>query len=210
MGQKKPTFLGIRAGSSFPYGPYSKKNLDEGSFTLTGINITAEGAWFFLSKLGIGGSAGVNWHPVDVGVLGWEKVQSDPFLSDVYIRSEPYLIVTIMTGAYSQIPIRGKFHATGKALGGIFLGKTPYQLYKPEYFMTGPDYFEITSAIDWNISWQAGAGIRYDITPCYVLVFDAEIFYNRLGFSFNSGSGSYTNYRIISFVNTTLGIRFNL
>jgi hypothetical protein len=210
LAQKKPSFFSVRAGTSIPYAEYCQKNMEKGSFTLTGANVSAEGAWFFMNKLGVGASAGVNLHPVDVGVLGWEKVQSDPFLSDVYIRSDPYLIITIMTGIYTQIPIKHKFHLTGKVIGGILWGKTPYQLYKPEYFITGPDYYEITSSVDWKISWQAGAGIRYDLSSCFGLVLDADILYDRLGFIFNSGSGSYTSNKTISFINTTLGVRFNL
>lgn len=208
--QKKPSFIAIRGGASIPFGQYTYKNLESGSFTLTGFNISAEGAWFFKPKFGVGASAGLNFHPVDVGPLGWEKVLDDPFLEDVYIRSDPYVMMTAMAGFYTQLPIKGKFHFTGKILGGLLWGQSPYQLYKPQYYMTGPSYYEITSATDWKFSWQAGAGIRYDISPCFGLVFDSEIFYDELGFSFNTSTGTYTDKRIISFVNTTLGIRFNL
>jgi opacity protein-like surface antigen len=208
--QKHPSFIGIRGGASFPFGKYHEKNLDGGSFTLTGFNVSTEGAWFFNPKFGVGAAAGINFHPVDVGYLGWEKVQADPFLEDVYIRSEPYKIVTAMAGFYTQLPIKGKLSFTGKLLGGLFWGQTPYQLYKPKYFMVGPSYFEITPATDWKFSWQAGIGLRYDISPCFGLVLDGEILYDKLSFNYKTGSGTRTDERIISFINTTLGIRFNL
>lgn len=208
--QDKPSFIAIRGGASIPFGQYTYKNLENGSFALTGFDISAEGAWFFKPKFGVGVSAGLNFHPVDVGPLGWEKVKNDPFLEDVYIRSDPYTIMTAMAGFYTQLPIKGKFFMTGKILGGVLWGKSPYQLYKPQYYLTGPSYFEITSATDWKISWQAGTGLRYNISPCFGLVFDVEIFYDELGFTFNSSTGTYTDKRIISFVNTTLGVRFNL
>ena len=210
MAQDKPSFVGIRSGVSIPFGKYHATTLDGGSFTLAGFNVSAEGAWFFKPKFGIGASVGLNFHPVDVYRLGWEKVQADPFLQDVYIRSDPYKIITAMAGFYTQLPIKGKFWFTGKLLGGLLYGKTPYQLYKPEYFLTGPEYYEITSSKDYKFSWQAGIGFRYDITPCFGLVIDSEIFYDKLIFGFNTSSGIRYDEHIISFINTTLGVRFDL
>jgi hypothetical protein len=208
--QKNPSFIAIRGGASIPFGKYHEKSLDGGSFTLTGFNASAEGAWFFHPKFGVGATAGINFHPVDVGVLGWEKVQADPFLDDLYIRSDPYRIITAMAGFYTQLPIKGKFSFTGKLLCGLLWGQTPYQLYKPNYFLIGPAYFEITPATDYKFSWQGGIGLRYDISPCFGFVIDAEMIYDELKFNFTTGSGNRIDERIISFINTTMGIRFNL
>ncbi|MBN2175001.1 MAG: hypothetical protein JW731_12780 [Bacteroidales bacterium] len=209
-GQEKPSFIGIRSGASIPFGEYHAADLDEGSFTLTGFNVSAEGAWFFHPRFGVGGSAGINLHPVDVALLGYEKVKADPFLEDVTIRSEPYQMITAMAGIYTQLPIKEKFFFTGKLLGGLLYGITPYQLYKPKYFMVGPDYYEITSARDWKFSWQAGIGLRYNISTCFGLVFDSDLFYDKLIFGFKSALGTRHEEHTISFINTTLGIRFNL
>lgn len=208
--QEKPSFLAIRSGTSFPVGKYHSKNLDNGCFTMTGLTVSAEGAWFFKPGFGIGAATGINFHPVDVGMLGWEEIQDNPFLEDVYIRSEAYTMVTAMAGFYTQFPVIKKFSATGKILGGLLWGKTPYQLYKSQYYLTGLLYEEITSAQDLKFSWQAGIGFRYDISPCLGLVFDSEFMYDNLGFIFNTSSGPYTKKRTISFINTTLGIRFVL
>jgi hypothetical protein len=208
--QKNPSFLAFRGGASFPVGKYHQKDLDGGSFTLTGFNVSTEGAWFFHKNFGVGASGGINFHPVDVGVLGWEKVQSDAFLEDLYIRSDPYKIITAMGGFYTQIPIMDKFSFTGKLLVGLLWGQTPYQLYKPQYYLTGPDFYEITPATDYKFSWQAGIGLRYDISPCFGLVLDSEFMYDKLSFQFNTDTNSRVDERIISFINTTLGIRFNL
>lgn len=208
--QKNPSFVAINGGASFPFGKYHQADLAEGSFALTGFNISAEGACFFNPKFGVGANTGINFHPVDVGLLGWEKVQDDPFLDDLYIRSDPYKIITAMAGFYTQLPIKNRFSFTAKILGGLLWGQTPYQLYKPTYFMVGPPYYEITPATDWKFSWSAGMGFRYDISPCFGLVLDSEIFYDQLNFQFNTSTTTRTDERIISFINTTLGIRFNL
>lgn len=208
--QDKPSFVGIRGGVSIPYGKYHSTDLDRGSFTTAGFNVSAEGAWFFTPKFGVGASAGFNFHPVDVQLLGWEKVLQDPFLQDVYIRSNPYQIITAMAGFYTQLPIFEKFSFTGKLLGGLLYGRTPYQLYKPEYFLFGPPYYEITPSTDYKFSWQAGIGFRYDISSCFGLVLDTDIFYDKLIFGFNTALGARYDEHIISFINTTLGIRFDL
>ncbi|MEZ5198225.1 MAG: hypothetical protein R2764_18100 [Bacteroidales bacterium] len=163
--REKPSFIGIRSGVSVPIGKYHATTFDKGSFALAGFNVSAEGAWFFKPKFGVGASVGFNMHPVDVYRLGWESVQDDPFLMDVTIRSDPYQVFTAMAGLYTQLPIKGKISFTGKLLGGLLYGKTPYQLFKPVFFMTGPAYYEKTSSRDYKFSWQAGIGFRYDISP---------------------------------------------
>lgn len=208
--QEKPSFVGFRSGISIPYGKYHATTLDLGSFTQTGFNVSAEGAWFFTPKFGVGASVGFNLHPVDVYRLGWEYVQEDPFLQDVTIRSDPYQIITAMAGVYTQLPIKGKFSFTGKLLGGLLYGKTPYQLFKPEYFLTGLAYYERTSSRDYKFSWQAGIGFRYDISPCFGLVLDSDIYYDKLSFGFTNYSSTYYDEHIISYITTTLGVRFNL
>lgn len=210
IGQETPSFVGLNAGISIPYGKFRSTNLEDGSFALTGLNVNAEGAWFFKPKIGVGASAGFNLNPVDVSALGWEKVIADPFLQDLTIRSDPYLTVTAMAGVYTHLPIYKKFHFSGKVLGGLLYGKTPYQLYKPEYFATGPDYYEITSAKDWKFSWQAGAGIVYDLSPCISLILEGVIMYDQLYFNFNTANGVRTDIHTISLINTTLGFRIML
>ncbi len=208
--QTNPSFIGIRSGASFPFGKYHAVTLDGGSFATTGYNVTAEGAWFFHKYLGVGGAFGWNEHPVNVGLLGYEKVINDPFMSDVYIRSEPYQVATTMIGLYTQLHLFSKFQFTGKILGGYLWAKTPWQLYKPVYFATGPDFYEITSARDWKFTGTAGIGIRYNISPCFGIVLDSDIVYDKLTFNFNYYGGVREDKRTIAIINTTLGLRFNI
>lgn len=208
--QDHSSFFGFKTGASFPISKYKQANLNQGSFARTGYNVTAEGAWFFKEKFGVGGSVSINQHPVDVGLLGWEKVQADPFLEDLYIRSEPYLMLTAFIGFNYRTYIFDKFYFTSKLQGGILYGKTPYQLYKPTYFIVGPEYYEITSARDWKIAGNAGIGIQYNITNCYSIVLDADVTYGELAFGFNSASGYQIDRRAVSFINTSLGLRIKI
>lgn len=208
--QNNESFFGFKSGASIPLGKYYSADLDGGSFAEVGYNITAEGAWFFNPNWGVGGQANIQQHPVDVGLLGWKKVLDDPFLSDLYIRSEPYLMLTAMAGVYYRRPVYKKFNAEMKLLGGMLYGKTPYQLYKPQYFLFGPEYYEITSAQDWNFAVNAGLGLQYNITPCYSFVLDSDFAYSNLAFSFVSSTGTRIDQRTIFFVNLSLGIRIRI
>jgi len=210
--QQNLSFAAVRSGVSVPVARYSSKSLDGGSFALPGLNITAEGAWFFHPNFGAGLSAGLNMNPVDVGVLGYEKVQADPFLQDVYIHAEPYNVATLMGGIYYQRPLAEKLNLTAKALAGLLYVKTPYMVSKPQYFQVGPTYEVITSAKDYKFSWLAGVGLSYELTPCYDLVFDTDFMYRETSFLFYTGGGTSTrtDIHIISMLNATVGVRFHL
>jgi len=208
--QDFPSFVSIRSGVSIPVGEYASKDLEEGCFTQPGINVTLGGAWFFKPKFGIEADVSVNSHPVDVASLGRARIDSDPFLVDVTIRSNPYMIVTTMLGPVAQFPVVSKLSINGKILGGLLYGKTPYQLYKPEYFGVDAPWAEITSAQDWKFSWQAGIGLAWYLS-CVGFVLDTEIIHDQLEFRFNtSGGGVRTDYKTISVINTTLGIHLLL
>lgn len=205
--QDNPSFAGISSGGSFPIGKFRATNLENGSFALTGVNINAEGAWFFKPHLGVGAAVGSNINPIYVSALGWEKVQENFLMLDVTIRSDPFRTFYAMAGLYGQYPVFNTFSVTGKALGGLLYGETPYQLYKPTYVLGGPDFYEITSARDWKFSWQIGTGILYDISPCIGLILEGVLMHDKLSFNFNTSDGNRTDTHTISLINTTLGIR---
>jgi hypothetical protein len=208
--QVKNSFFGINTGASFPIGNFKSTELNTGSFAITGLTVNMEGAWFFLPYLGVGASAGFSLNPLDVGALEWATYNTDPFLNDVIIRSEPFFTATAMAGAYSIYPVYKKFSVCGKLLGGLLYGNTPYQLYKPEYFLFGPAYYEITSAQDWKFSFQAGAGIHCDVSECIGLIAEATILYDNLSFNFNTSQGIRTDVRTIAMINTTFGVRIKI
>jgi hypothetical protein len=204
--QERASFIGLQAGPSIPLGKYHEKELPDGSFTTTGFSTTLEGAWFFLPWLGVGGQAGVSGHPVDVRTLGYEKVQSDPFLDDVYIRSDPYMNYTLYAGAYFEVPLVKRLSFTGKALGGMLLSKTPYQLYKAEYYLIGERWFEITSSGDYEASFLAGAGLKYLLKNCIGFTLNGEFTYNQADFDFETSDGTIrTDVKVISYLNVNVG-----
>lgn len=210
LAQEKTSFISIKAGASIPVGKYSAKNLDYGCFTTTGIGFAVEGAWFFMPWLGVGGQLNINFHPVDVGVLGWEKVQNDPFLDDLTIRSESYRAMTLSVGMYGRWDIANRFSLNGKILGGTMLAQSPYQLYKPTYFLVEPKWYEITPSRDWNAAIVAGLGFQYDVSTCVGLKIDADYTFSKMVFAFSTANGIRYEYRDISYINLSFGVVFNL
>jgi hypothetical protein len=205
--QQKPSFIGLQAGSSFPVGKFKAKELPDGGFTLTGFSTSIEGAWFFKPWLGAGGSAGLHLHPVDVSALGYEKVIADPFMNDVYIRSDPYRSYTLYGGLFFLVPLVQRLSFTAKALGGMIFSQSPYQLYRADYELIGEKWFEITSAGDFDGSFLAGAGLKYELKNCIGFSLNSEFTYNTMDFNFELSDGSIrTDKKVVAFVNLVLGI----
>lgn len=209
--QQKPSFVSLQVGTSFPVAKFHGKEFPDGGFALAGLCTSIEGAWFFRSWLGVGASAGVNMHPVDVGDLGYETVQENPFITDLIIRSDPYLALSLYTGLFFQFPLVQKLSVTAKALGGIIYTQTPYQLYKAEYYLIGENWYEITSAGDYEGSFLAGAGLRYDLNDCLGFSLQGDFTYNVMDFNFIQSDGSVrTDEKVVSFVNLSAGLVIKL
>jgi hypothetical protein len=209
--QEKSSFIGIQLGPSFPVGGFHTKQLPEGGFALTGLNTELEGAWFFRSWVGVGASFCMNLHPVDAGTLGNEKLKENEFLTSLIIRSNPYLSLALYPGLYFKFPVAPKFYITAKAAGGLMYAQTPYQLYKAEYYMIGKNWYEVTSAGDYEWSFLAGAGLRYDLNDLIGFTLQGDFTYNVMDFTFiSSGGTERTDEKVLSFVNLTGGIVFKI
>ena len=173
---------------------------------MTGITISADGAWFFLPWLGVGGEFGYNIQPIDVSVLGYEKVLADPALEDMTIRSDGFQTINAGAGLYADWNFWKSFSLTGKLVGGWMWAKTPYQLYKPTYYLVDPGWYEITSSKDNGFIIVPGIGLQYKISPCIGVKAESELFYRNMQFGFINTVGYYSIGRTVSFVNITLGL----
>jgi hypothetical protein len=205
IAQKSNYYIGLKSGLSIPILQYTAKNLENGCFTQTGFTVGIEGAWYFNFKnnLGVVGQFGFNLHPVDVRLLGYENVIHDPNMLDVTIRSDPYQIITGAMGLIYKWNFSKNWALHSKLLGGIMWAKTPYQLYKPEYFIAGLPYFEITPSKDNSFMGIIGAGIQINISPCVALRAEGDFQYSQMVFGFKTNSGARYDHRTISFINTS-------
>ncbi len=203
--QHTNSFISLRSGVSIPLKPYNSHDLGKGSFTTLGINVSADGAWFFTAHFGVGGQVGLNLHPIDVSALARAKVNADPFLSNLTIRSDPFRIINAALGIYTHWNIGKNFWVNAKLLGGILWAHTAYQLYKPTYFLTGPDYYEITSAKDHKFILEPGIGLEYKMSSCFSIKADVELLSRTMQFGFNTWKGIRYDRKRISFINTVIG-----
>jgi hypothetical protein len=208
--QTKPHFVGITAGASLPLASYQAQTIEDGCFTTLGVNFCGEGAWFITKKLGFGVHLSWNQHPVNVSALGAARIQANPFLADTYIRSDPWIVKSAMAGAFFQQSFKKKFAFTANLLVGISEARTPYQVHEPQYFLVSVPYEIITESIDRSTTWMLGFGIRYELTPCYALVWENNFFSNPFAFIFETSDGYRTDHKKITFLNSNIGIRFNL
>jgi hypothetical protein len=207
FGQSERFAFGIRSGLSLPVGAYAAKQLADGSFTLPGFAAVGEASLLVYQDFGLVLQGGVQFHPLDVGALGWAKVLDDPFLQDVYIRSEPYRIIHAVGGIDYRHKLGKGFILGTKALGGIFFSQTPFQVYRPTYFITGPDFFLITSASDRSFAYGAGLDISYQINDCLQLNLGTDYLRSRAAFGFISAGSQRVEWRNIVFLNMLFGIR---
>lgn len=196
----------LNSGLSVPLFEYSQKNLDKGCFTMAGFYAGGELRTQIKKGFGAFIQGGIDLNPVDVSSLGYEKVQADPFLIDVYVRSEPYQVINLLGGASYQYPLTEKIKLECQIGAGTFFSKTPYQFYKPEYFPIGPAYFEITSSNDVSFAYGAGLKAIYEPNPWYQLALSANLKRSKAEFDFYSGGRIRTDVRQISM----LGVYLNL
>ncbi len=204
------SFFMLRSGLSLPVGKYGSNNFDGGSFTYAGMSGGAEGAWFFKDYLGVGADINYSFHSVDVAALGRAMIDNDPFLTDIYIRSEPYQMLSLTAGLYSSIDIFNIISVQPKLLGGIMYGKTPFQLFEPEYFMVGPEFFKITSSRASGFAIKAGVSIIYTFNNCIGIAINSDYIYSPLKFGFNTGQGFEYRKKNISFFDFSVGLVIKL
>ncbi|NOY36488.1 MAG: hypothetical protein GXO83_02840 [Chlorobi bacterium] len=204
--QQKQLDLALQSGISLPAGNYRSHNLTEGAFTLPGFYTGIESTLFFSRNIGVVIGSGINLHPVDVVALSEAKTVSDPFMTSVVIRSEPYQMITLTAGPVIKVPVSGRFSIIGFGQGGIMWGKTPHQLYKPQYFITGPDFFEITSSRDKSFMLSSGIDIQYRLSSCLKLKLAGTCNYAKMSFGFYGASGYRVDIKQVLFFNILAGV----
>ena len=68
-------------------------------------------------------------------------------------------------------------------------GKTPFQLFEPEYFMLGPEYFKITSSRANGFVIKAGISVKYPINNCIAIGINSDYSFSPLKFGFITSKG---------------------
>lgn len=203
-----PMRLNLSTGLSQPVADYASPSLNEGCFALKGLLLESTASANFYGSLWWDARFAAQLHPVDVGRLGYERVIADPFLKDTYIRSEPYRHRARLTGPSYQLDKGSRWYTRASLFTGLMQSKTPYQLHKPTYHMDGPDYFEISSAIDYSLAIGGEIAAAWKATPCYPRQISASFLQTKMDFRFRNANGIRTDSRRISTLNLWSGVAF--
>jgi len=198
--------ISLRGNLSIPFGTYTGNNIEKSGFTQTGISFGSELTWHVNQKIGIVLDFNQTFHPVKTGDLGAAMVNNDNLLMDVYIRSEAYSLSTTLLGAAYKIQINKKLNVNPKLLIGVMYGKTPFQLFFPEYYLYGPSYFTITSSKDYGLAFKGGANLIYAFNQYVYMDLNIDLTYSKLKFGFTNYSGFVNKNRDILFTNIGLGL----
>lgn len=208
--QPRKLQLSINSGVAMPLAEFKKTDLQKGSFTLPGFSGSMDVKAAILRNYTLLLEGGVQLNPVDVARLGYEKMQADPFIEDLYIRSEPFKTIQLMAGAGYSRQLAEKFSIDGQLLAGVIFSSTPYQLYKATYYLLGEDYFEITRSRDISFGYGASLQVIYEITPCYYLGLNNQLLNSRGSYDFRTGAGIRTDKRNITLWNSSFSLIINI
>jgi len=202
--------LSLQAGSSTPLLNFASTNLSKGSFALTGFAGSAQLKTIIKNNWGIFLQSGVQFNPINVSVLGYEKVKADPFLDDIYIRSDPFKTIEITAGPTYNFNLLNKLSLELKLDAGLMIASTPYQFNKPVYFFFGPPFFEITPATDYCFTFGGGMTFIYQISPCYYIGLNSQYLQADGKFKFIQGQSTRTDERSINIWNNNLSLIIKL
>ncbi|GAB4325236.1 MAG: hypothetical protein Kow00127_17980 [Bacteroidales bacterium] len=192
----------VGGGISFAAGEFRQAP----SFARSGMFFSLQGTKTFGKKFFAGIRPSFALHSVAASELATWKLQNDPFLTDLTVRSDPFLFISTEAVSGVNFFIAENQKAIIQISAGWAFARTPYQLYKTTYFMTGPPYYEITSAGAHSFTTGFKAGYQVQISSCFSAGINAGLQYAPFRFYFDTASGRREDKRTFLFVNT--GISF--
>lgn len=206
------SYFSIKTAFSLPIGEYASYELDEGAFAYSGLSFGIDGAWFFYQKWGVAADITYSTHSVDAVALATETLHAsiDPFLNNLYVRSDPYKVLAMNLGLVYDYHIWEKFSIEPKFLAGLMIAYTPFQLYETEYFLLPDNYFKKTTSRDESFSIKTGLSFKYDISNCLMLKASGEYSYSKMQFGFTKSSGMVYEELKINYLDLGLGIVYKL
>jgi hypothetical protein len=198
-------FVCLQSGISMPLGQFAGTTLDEDCFARPGISYGGEATWFFLPNFGVGIEANINNNPIDLTSLTQKKMEAEPSLENLSIRSESFQTTTIVGGVYGRYPILEGLTVTGKLLAGYMRSNTPYQVYRAQFYFVGPLTYEITSSRDDGFIVIPGLGMKYMFKRGLGCKLDGEYISRQMSFPFSTPTGVRIDERKVRFIQVLVG-----
>ncbi len=209
LGQEPRKFrINILSGYALPQGQLASKHFDNGGYAVYGAGSALEGIWKFHPHLSAGVSFSVSKFPFDENTYAQNLVDSDPFMDNLYMKSDAYKVLTYTGAIYYTGSICNKVRLTGNVGGGIVWAQTPDQLFSATYFGGIKRTYKITPAYCSKPVITTGLSCKYRVFEQVDISLFANYYLANLGFSFLTSSDSYTRWLTFSYINTGLGIGF--
>jgi hypothetical protein len=202
----KNLIISLNGGVSLPFGDFSGTTLYKDSFAKTGVSLGGDATWFFHRYLGVSLSFSQSNNPIDVTTLTIEKLNDDPFLQELSIRSESFTSTVITAGIYGRWAFGENFTVYGKVMAGLLRSQTPYQLYRTTYFELGPTYYEITSSRDDAFVVVPGIGGMYLFKRGLGVKLDADYVGRKMTFPFQTSNGMRYDEREVRYIQIMIGL----
>ena len=198
----------FNAGPALAFGQLGSQRYNTGGYALSGLSAAAEGTWYFYPEFGIGIAYSATSFPFADGAYAHDKVNNDAFMQTLFLKSDPYKVRTLTTGAYYHKHITGKFSATGKLAGGIMWARTPDQLYAASYFTIPSFAYKVTSSRSTKATFQPGLACNFQLFEQVALSLNADYTIAVPAFGFRTANDSYVSKITFSYLNTMIGIDF--
>lgn len=203
-------YFNFKSGISIPMGDFSKSVLNTGGFANPGFYAGFDAVWMIFDRIGFTVSADLAMNPVRVSELGYERMQVDPFLVDLWVRSDPYKLISSFGGINYSSELSDRINLNTSISLGMMYGETPYQILYSEYFLIGTNYYIITAAGSYGFAYKLDANIEYELRPQWSIFLSTAYQHSKLRFKFITGSGDRYENKKIDLLNLAFGIRLKL
>lgn len=198
----------VNTGPALALGQLASQHFDTGGYALSGNSYIAEGIWYFRPVLGVGVAVSGTSFPFADGAYAHDKVNSDPSMETLYLKSDAYRVRTLTIGVYYSKHIWGKFSATGKISGGLLWARTPDHLFSASYYTVPNFAYKITPSRSTKATFQPGLACQYQLFEQVGLSLNADYTLAFSAFGFQTGTTSYVKKLTFSYLNTMIGIDF--
>jgi len=219
---KAKNYLGFSVGSTFATGDFASTETgtlnnwnNTAGFAKTSFMVGAEGAYYFLPKLGVVGTINFSDHgrfeTADVKKLGDSYTDAFAVDESTVKTTGRYRSLTVMAGPQLSLPFN-KLTIDIRAMGGLLTS-----LSSPEITVLLEDQTDATftqkSSSASAFGWSAGAGLRYALSDKLGLMFRADYFSSE-GVKIENTNRANDAGRLVTkqpmlWINTTIGIAYS-
>ncbi len=220
---KVKSFISLSGVVTAPTGDFAKTDVgtfnnwnNTSGFAKTSYSIGLDGAYFFLKRLGIGGTIAYTDHGTlnanDASKLASSYQQAFDVDQDSVSTSDRYRSLNVMVGPYLSFPCK-KITIDFRALAGIVKSISTPQINSTLTDASKNYSFLQLSSTAMAFAWQAGAGLRYALTDTWGISLKADYFYSSgikiTNENRNNNAGRLVTKQEMSWVTISTGIAYS-